>query len=80
MASMPGSLLGFVHNPERIIQHREGLCLGEYGAITFDPDVMPRNLTKLTVSVSRNAELNPLRTRNLQPELVHFNIKCKFLF
>lgn len=56
MASRSGNLIGFVHDPESIIQHQKGLGLGEYGAITYDPDVMPRELTLVTVSVSRNPE------------------------
>jgi hypothetical protein len=53
MAAMSGSLIGFVHDPESIIQHQAGLGLGNYGAITYDPDVMPPALTQVTVSVSR---------------------------
>ena len=55
-ASMSGNLIGFVHDPESIIQHQIGLGLGDYGAITYDPDVMPSDLTRVTVSVSRNPE------------------------
>jgi hypothetical protein len=53
LAAMSGSLIGFVHDPESIIQHQAGLGLGNYGAITYDPDVMPPALTQVTVSVSR---------------------------
>ena len=56
MAAMSGNLIGFVHDPESIIQHQKGLGLGEYGAITLDPDVMPPPLTRVTVSVSRNPD------------------------
>lgn len=56
MASMSGNLIGFVHDPESIIQHQKGLGLGEYGAVTYDPGVMPPELTRVTVSVSRNPE------------------------
>jgi len=55
-ASMSGNLIGFVHDPDSIIQHQKGLGLGDYGAITFDPDVMPSDLTKVTVTVSRSPE------------------------
>ena len=54
MAGRSGTLIGVVHDPESIIQHQQGLGLGDYGAITFDPAVMPLPLTEVTVSVFRN--------------------------
>jgi hypothetical protein len=54
--SFTGTLIGFVHDPESIIQHQKGLGLGNYGAVTLDPDIMPPAGTRLTVSVSRVPE------------------------
>lgn len=51
-----GTLIGFVHDPESIIQHQKGLGLGNYGAVTLDPDIMPPAGTRVTVSVSRVPE------------------------
>jgi len=56
MAAMSGTLIGVVHDPESIIQHQNGLGLGNYGAVTADPDVMPPAGTRVTVSVFRNPE------------------------
>lgn len=56
LATLSGTLIGVVHDPESIIQHQRGLGLGAYGAITYDPDVMPPALTRVTVSVSRRLE------------------------
>ncbi len=56
MATMSGTLIGVVHDPESIIQHQKGMGLGEFGAIAFDPDVMPPAGTRVTVSVFRNPE------------------------
>jgi hypothetical protein len=56
MATMVGTLIGVVHDPESIIQHQNGMGIGEYGAIVYDPDVMPVAGTQVTVSVLRNPE------------------------
>ena len=56
MAAMVGTLIGFVHDPESIIQHQKGLGIGEYGAVNYDPEVMPEAGTQVTVSVVRNPE------------------------
>lgn len=56
MAAMSGTLIGVVHDPESIIQHQNGLGLGQYGMVTYDPDVMPPAGTRVTVSVFRNSE------------------------
>jgi hypothetical protein len=54
MATMVGTLIGFVHDPESIIQHQKGIGIGEYGMFTSDPEVMPPAGTRVTVSVFRN--------------------------
>ena len=56
MATLAGTLIGVVHDPESIIQHQKGLGLGQYGAIAYDPDFMPPAGTRVTVSVFRNPE------------------------
>jgi len=56
MATMSGTLIGVVHDPESIIQHQKGMGLGQYGMIAYDPDVMPPAGTRVTVSVFRNPE------------------------
>jgi hypothetical protein len=56
MATLAGTLIGFVHDRESIIQHQTGLGIGRYGAVTYDPDVLPPADTQVTVSVFRNSE------------------------
>lgn len=55
LATMASSLIGFVHAPETIIQHRMGMGLGEYGAVIYDPEVMPPAGTRITLTVVRIA-------------------------
>ncbi len=56
MATLAGTLIGVVHDPESIIQHQTGLGLGGYGMITYNQDIMPPPGTPMTVSVFRNPE------------------------
>ena len=50
-----GTLIGVVHDPDSIIQHRTGLGLGDYGAVTINPEAWPGTGTviSLTVKASR---------------------------
>ena len=52
MADKVGTLVGFVHDPATIIEHRSGLGLGDYGAVIFNPDVLPPPGTPVTLQVS----------------------------
>jgi hypothetical protein len=54
MAESSGTLIGFVHDPDSIIQHRQGLGLGHYGAITYNPDVLPPAGTPVRVEIIRS--------------------------
>jgi hypothetical protein len=54
-AEVVGTLVGFVHDPTSIIQHRSGLGLGNYGVVTANPDVLPRTGTAVLLHVSRPA-------------------------
>jgi len=58
MAHLAGVLVGFVHDMESIIQHRPGLGLGAYGAVTVDPAVAPPPGTRVVVTV-RKAPARP---------------------
>ncbi len=53
MASLTGTLIGFVHDPNSIIEHRMGLGIGAYGAITLDPAYAPLLEQPLTLTVER---------------------------
>lgn len=56
MADESGTLVGFVHDPESIIQHRFGLGLGDYGAVIKNPDVVPPPGTPIMLEISRLAK------------------------
>jgi hypothetical protein len=53
-ASVSGTLIGFVHDPESIIQHRTGLGLGNYGAATYNHGDGPAPGTPVTLIVERH--------------------------
>jgi len=40
-----------VHDPGSIIQHQRGMGLGNYGAVTMDPDTVPPGGTPVKVTV-----------------------------
>jgi hypothetical protein len=56
LAEYVGTLIGFVHDISSVIQHRQGLGLGDYGALTFNAGVMPPPGTDVILSVERVAE------------------------
>lgn len=47
-----GSLVGFVHDPFAIIEHKDGLGIGAYGNITGNTALLPPDGAPVTVSVS----------------------------
>lgn len=51
MAEVSGALVGFVHDQDSIIQHRTGLGLGNYGAITYNSELLPVPGTAVTLVV-----------------------------
>lgn len=53
MAETVGTLVGFVHDPESILQHRHGLGLGDYGAVTQNHEVLPDPGTPVRIHVHR---------------------------
>ncbi len=53
LAEVVGTLIGAVHDPDSIIQHRTGLGLGRYGAVTVNPEVMPATGTAVRIVVTR---------------------------
>lgn len=53
IAEATGTLVGFVHDPESIIQHKQGLGLGDYGAVTLNEQVLPPAATPITFTLSR---------------------------
>ncbi|MDH3748022.1 MAG: YdjY domain-containing protein [Gammaproteobacteria bacterium] len=52
VAESVGSLIGFVHDPFAIIEHKDGLGIGAYGNITGNTTLLPPDGAPVTVSVS----------------------------
>lgn len=52
MAETIGTLIGFVHDPYSIIDHRFGAGVGAYGLITGNGDVLPPEGSTVTVTIS----------------------------
>ena len=48
MAHLDGTLVGFVHDPASVIEHRTGF-LDNYGEISVDPALMPAVDTRITL-------------------------------
>jgi hypothetical protein len=52
MADVTGTLIGFVHDPDSVIDHRNGAGIGAYGLLTGNEKVMPPEGTAVTLTVS----------------------------
>jgi len=53
LASIDGTLVGFVHDPASIIEHREGLGLGNYGAVSGNTATLPAVGSKILFTIER---------------------------
>lgn len=53
MAELDGTLIGFAHDPASIIEHADGLGLGDYGAVAAMPGVAPPDGTPIRLRVQR---------------------------
>lgn len=58
VADATGTLVGFVHDPACIINHRAGLGIGAYGSVQGDPAVLPPvgSAVELIVTVPQAAK------------------------
>jgi hypothetical protein len=52
LAEMSGTLIGFVHDPLSIIEHRKGAPAGSYGMVTGNADILPPEGSTITLTVS----------------------------
>lgn len=52
LAEMSGTLIGFVHDPLAIIEHRTGAGAGSYGMITGNSEMLPAEGSPITLTVS----------------------------
>ncbi len=55
MAEIGGTLIGFVHDPNSVIDHRAGAGIGAYGLITGNEEVLPPQGSPVTLTVSLKA-------------------------
>jgi len=52
LAEDTGTLIGFVHDPISIIEHREGLGVGAYGSVAGNASLLPAPGTKVWLRVT----------------------------
>jgi hypothetical protein len=52
MADLGGTLIGFVHDPYSVIEHRNGGGIGDYGLLTGNQDVLPHEGSAVTLNVT----------------------------
>ena len=55
LAQTDGTVIGFVHDPSSIIEHREGL-LGHFGELRVNLEIAPPVGTSVTIRVERRSE------------------------
>jgi len=53
MAQADGTVIGFVHDPSSIIEHRIGVGLNDYGAVSGDKSIAPPVGTEVLLEISR---------------------------
>ena len=58
LAQMDGTLVGMVHDPASIIEHRQGLALGAYGDLGANTAVAPPPGTRVELVVRNPAPPN----------------------
>ena len=51
LAQMDGVLIGLIHDPASIIEHKKGLAVGNWGSIAIDPDVAPQGGQEVVISI-----------------------------
>lgn len=52
LAETSGTLIGFVHDPLSIIEHRIGATAGAYGMVTGNAEILPPEGSPVTVTIS----------------------------
>ena len=57
-AEQTGTLIGFVHDPLTVIEHRTGLGIGAYGVIAGNPALLPAVDTPIELTVTVTVALS----------------------
>lgn len=52
MADAGGTLIGFIHDPYSIIDHRNGVGIGNYGVVTGNKEILPPVGTAVSLTIS----------------------------
>jgi len=53
LAQMDGVLIGLIHDPASIIEHKKGVGIGNWGMLTVDSDVAPKSGQALVIKIQR---------------------------
>ena len=56
LAEMAGTLIGFVHDPSSIIEHQDGLGLGQYGEVLANHAILPPPGTAVYLTVEKSSK------------------------
>lgn len=56
MADAGGTLIGFVHDPYSIIDHKNGAGIGNYGLVTGNEEILPAEGVEITMTITVTAE------------------------
>lgn len=56
LAELDGTVIGFVHDPSSIIEHRTGFGLGRYGDVLANRKLLPARGTAITLIVERSGK------------------------
>jgi hypothetical protein len=51
MAQMDGVLIGLIHDPASIIEHREGIGIGDWGSIAIDAEAAPAGGQEIVLQI-----------------------------
>ena len=62
LAHLDGTVVGFVHDPSSIFEHRTGIGLGNFGAITANRELLPPVSSRVTMIVAPRDEPSPAET------------------
>jgi len=51
LAEEAGTLIGFIHDQDSIIEHRDGIGLGQFGKVAIDRDLLPPMGTAIRIRI-----------------------------
>jgi hypothetical protein len=66
LAHLDGTVVGFVHDPSSIIEHRTGFGIGDFGAVMADRELLPPVGSFVTMIVAAREKNPPVATESGQ--------------